>query len=101
MIRSSWNIAIIFLLLWTGLVTPYQLSFLEVSINQYDISTFMELIVDICFVLDIFINFITGYETKDGIIEYRLPKISSYYLRGFFFLDFLASFPFSNLIDES
>ena len=69
--KAAWNIVIMILLLWTGIVTPYRLSFFtESEMKQNDLFWYMELMIDICFGVDIFFNLVTAYETKEGTMEY-------------------------------
>ena len=56
---------------------------------------FFDVLVDIVFTVDIFINFISAYEYADGGYEYSLKRIAINYITGFFFLDFIATFPFN------
>ena len=50
-------------------------------------------IIDIIFIMDLFINFITAYEKRDGLQETRIKKIAINYIRGWFIIDFLACIP--------
>ena len=49
--------------------------------------------MDIAFIIDIFINFLSSYEKDDGKIVQNFKKIAINYLTGFFWIDFIASFP--------
>ena len=60
--KILWNLNIIFLLLYTAVVTPYRTSFSD-DLEQVDFFYVMELLIDINFGIDIFINFISAYET--------------------------------------
>ena len=48
---------------------------------------------DMLFIVDIFINFLTAYESDDGEIVYHKKKIAKNYLKGWFWIDFISSFP--------
>ena len=79
--KSIWNMIIVILLFWVGIVTPYRLSFFSnEDYGNSNLYTFMEYIVDIVFGIDLIINFITGYENVNGQIEYRLRRIIKNYL---------------------
>lgn len=54
---------------------------------------YVDWIIDIIFIMDLFINFITAYEKRDGLQETRIKKIAKNYLRGWFIIDFLACIP--------
>ena len=48
-----------------------------------------------CFVVDLVLNFFVGYEEPvTGDVQRALPKISSHYLRTYFFIDFVSVLPF-------
>lgn len=89
--RSVWDFYIGILLLYVGAFIPYRLSYLG------ELKGFMkslEIFVDISFGIDIILNFVTAYETADGRLEVRMKKIAERYVKGYFFLDLIATFPF-------
>ena len=97
--KAVWNICIIFLLAWTGLISPYRISFFtDDEMNQLDIFHYMDSLIDIFFAVDIMVNFITAYEDRDGITHYQIRKIAVNYITGFFLIDFISSFPFNLFI---
>ena len=49
--------------------------------------------VDVYFIIDIFLNFRTSYYTSDGTREDRPDKIAKAYLKGWFTIDFLSCLP--------
>ena len=86
--------------MYTGIITPMRLSFFsQQELDNVDFFFVFEIMIDICFGIDIIINFITGYERSDGEIEYRWKKIVINYLTGFFWIDFLSTFPFHLLVE--
>lgn len=50
-------------------------------------------IVDILFILDLFVNFFMAYERRDGTSETRMKFIAKDYLRSWFFVDLIACIP--------
>jgi len=50
-------------------------------------------LIDVLFGLDIFVNFLSAYETNNQKTEIRLKAIAKNYLSGWFFLDLIATFP--------
>ena len=84
------------MVLYTASISPYRLAFSDE--NQIDAWTkffgVAEIVIDVIFTLDIFINFVTGFERFNGSIELRPKKIAINYLAGFFIIDVLATFPF-------
>ena len=74
------------------MVSPLRLSFYPNDSNQ--IFMIIGLLIDITFIIDIGINFLTAFERKDGEMEYRLKNIAVNYILGFFWIDLISSFPF-------
>lgn len=70
--RNLWTLMIFLQVLYTLTITPLRFSFFPVS----DLLTkgpnfYIELMIDICFSLDLFLNFITAFEKVNGEFEYR------------------------------
>ena len=96
--KTTWNIVIIILLLYTSTVVPYQVAFVEADNN---LSKFLNYMVDILFVFDICINFLSAYETVNGRYETRIRKIVVQYLTTWFLFDLAATFPTNLLADTT
>ena len=60
----------------------------------------VEYVCDAAFMLDLLMNFVTGVEIDKKIIL-NTQIISKLYLKGWFTVDFLASFPFDALVSAS
>ena len=58
-------------------------------------------IIDIMFLIDIFINFISAYENEFYIIVDDKKEICCNYLKGWFSIDILAIFPFELILENS
>ena len=54
----------------------------------------MEATVDILFGIDIVVNFISAVEDSNGRLIVDHKTIAKNYMSGWFWLDFLACFPF-------
>ena len=54
-----------------------------------------EEIMNVFFCIDIFICFRTPYYDSEGEIHFSSKEIALNYLKGFFFIDFISSIPFS------
>lgn len=76
------------MLLYTAAVVPYKLSFVDES------SLWLDLLVDASFITDMVLTFMTALELKHGLFEVRHKVIAYRYIKGFFFLDLVTSFPF-------
>jgi hypothetical protein len=90
--KQIWNLCICFLLLYTALIMPYRVAFME---NVYwDSWTTLETIMDFLFIFDIFINLFSSYPTSEGHYEIRLYVIMWKYIKSWMILDIFASIPF-------
>jgi len=94
--KIYWNMLIIFLLAYTAIVTPYRVAFAD-DVDSFGFFIIMNSFIDYVFTIDILVNFMSAYERYDGQVEYRLKRIALNYFTGFFWIDFLATFPFSAL----
>ena len=57
------------------------------------------LFVDYFFIFDIFFNFFAATREEDGTLITRNKKIAINYMKGWFFFDLIASFPFEEVIN--
>lgn len=91
-LRKFWSVLMIFVLLYTALVTPYRICFVDDTEGVW-------LIVDICvdciFVTDIILTFFSAYEEEDGTLIYNCKTISKTYAKGWLLLDVLGCLPIS------
>jgi len=64
--RILWNIISIIILIYTATVMPFWISFVEEDgIVAWSLT--IDTMIDVLFVLDIFVTFLSSYEDKDGI----------------------------------
>ena len=61
--------------------------------DDFDLETFISTCVDVAFLIDIFVNFISAYEDHDCLPVVSLKKIALNYITGFFSIDFIAVIP--------
>jgi hypothetical protein len=88
-----WDVAMIVLLLYTALLTPYEVSF--INSVMFDAWFWVNRVVDTGFLIDLFFNFFLPYrdpETRREVSSHRAIAIN--YFRGWFILDLLSIFPF-------
>ena len=65
-LKMVWNIVVMMLLMYVATYVPYKIAFIE------ETSTFMwwfELVIDVLFVIDIPVNFISAYEINSHLVE--------------------------------
>lgn len=65
---------------------------LRISFEDENFDFTFDTAVDIIFLFDIYLNFNTGFYKK-GILIMEPKSILKNYLKGWFWLDFMASFP--------
>ena len=90
-VLSAWNIVMMLLLIYTATYIPYKTAFIEDSsplVNSIEFS------FDCLFFVDVFMNFLTAYETIDKNVEFRPSKIALNYLYSWFLFDTISCIPF-------
>ena len=97
--KMVWNFVMILLITYTATAMPFRQAFSNDYIEDpvFDV---VDLLVDVLFWVDIFINFISAYEKYEGVYEYRLKKIARNYVLSYFALDFVATFPFNVVLSS-
>jgi hypothetical protein len=96
--KSVWNIFLIVILIFTGMLTPFRVCFIEGS-NNFWFS--IDVIFDLLFFLDIVINFLSAYEDDEKRIIDRLDKIAIEYLFGWFMIDIVAVIPINYFLSDN
>jgi len=91
--RTAWDLCFILpCLLYLTVMMPYRLCFVDVARGKMLV---METTMDMFFVVDILINFRTGYFVpEEGIVEYDPKKVAKEYVRTWFALDLISGIPF-------
>ena len=90
-IRTIIDAITVILLLTISLYVPFVLSF---DINHYMIINQLEFLIDVWFVGEIFVNFITGFYDR-GLLVMNRKIISLNYIKTWFFIDVACSVPTS------
>jgi len=92
--RMVWDLTIIFMILYTAIVVPLRLSWtLPETVGVWT----LDRLLDLVFMIDILINFNTAFERGTELVLDR-RSILIHYLKTWFALDFIASFPFDFFI---
>jgi len=103
--RMLWDFFLVFpLLVYLAIMTPFFLGFAWDVDRRFHIDLlYFESLIDFVFILDIFLNFRTGFVTQSGDVEYRSYHVAINYLRSWFIIDFSSGIPFSlfALLDSS
>lgn len=95
-----WDICLVMpLLLYLLVVMPFRLCFMNEA-QKFSPIYWFEFMVDMIFIIDIFLNFRTGYfvgTAEDDLVEFDPYLIARNYVRGWFFLDVVSGIPFALL----
>lgn len=92
-VRNRWDIVVIFALLFVSIVTPFEVGFLS-SPGPLEV---LDQIIDIIFYIDIIFNFITPYQSSQGVWVHSHPRIAFNYIRTWFLIDLASVLPFDML----
>ena len=95
--KAYWEVAGLVFIIYQSLLIPYRICF---NAEAEGILYYVEGTIDVCFMLDILVNFNTGFYFRGNII-YKRSEIAKNYILSWFLIDVLASFPYSALINES
>ena len=95
--KQIWDLFCLLLLFYCSFSVPYGIAFLADSDGSLGALEISNLVVDMVFMVDILLSFLTAVEI-DGIITRDLGNISGLYLRSWFVPDFAGSFPFDTVI---
>jgi hypothetical protein len=87
------------ILVYSAIITPYQIAFIEDEINQ--VSKIFDVIIYISFFFDMILNFFSAFLDKEDRLVKSQKKIIKNYLFGWFFIDLISLIPLEYLIDVS
>ena len=95
-----WDVFILLSMAYTAFVTPFEVSFLDDD-TAGDGLFVCNRIIDTIFISDIILVFFLPFRapvSKGGVWVYSSKKIAKNYLKGWFLLDFISSFPFDLIV---
>ena len=116
--KAIWDWVVLFLVMYTAIITPYMAAFVltrDTTTAVFSNSTrkgvrpspasladdplvIVDYIVDVMFIIDIFINFRTTFvDAKDEVVSDPF-RVAVNYVKGWFLVDLLAAIPFELLI---
>jgi hypothetical protein len=97
--RRMWDGFAIMLIIYNAFFIPYNLAFITVSTGTPP----FDRAVDCFFGLDIILNFCTGYQqsaTTGGAVIMVPTKIAKNYIKSWFVVDFVSTFPFDLIFSQ-
>jgi hypothetical protein len=89
--KSSWDFLLVIVLIFSSLSSPYTLAFVDDDDRKWK---YINMIVDICFTIDIPMAFNTAFFDDDYKIVDNRKTIACNYLKGWFLIDIGAVMPF-------
>jgi len=111
--KAVWDWLILILVMYTAIVTPYMAAFVLTKTAKKTVSSggshaaaiiyndplvIVDYIVDVMFIVDIFINFRTTFVNATEEVVSDPCRIAVHYVKGWFLIDLLAAIPFELLI---
>ncbi|CAG9325786.1 unnamed protein product [Blepharisma stoltei] len=93
--KLVWDVFIFLDLLSQGIYVPFSISF---DITTTGLLVYYDFVISLALLTDIIFNFNTGYFKKGTLIMNR-KLIAFHYLKSWFMLDLLSSFPYTWIID--
>lgn len=98
-IKFFWNYILINLLLYTAIITPLRICFMDsIPFTKW---WWADTVIDILFVIDVFVNLNSAYYNEDEQLETRRSRIFLKYLKTWMILDIIACIPFSSFSESS
>lgn len=95
--RAFWDFMVLWFVIYSSLLLPFQISFTFTVPHTILVTDIMS---DTVFLLDIFLSFCTGIYDK-GVLLMSRDAIIKKYMSFWFWLDLLASFPYTWIMAAS
>eukprot|EP01043_Picozoa_sp_COSAG02_P030124 COSAG02_NODE_1909_length_10419_cov_238.761725_7_plen_1462_part_00 len=92
-----WDTFQFFALTYIILIIPVRVGF-AVEVPLLSFPFFVDMIIDIYFIFDIYLNFNTAQWLPSGVLQTNPKKIRRAYCRGWFSIDFISSFPITYIL---
>jgi Ion channel len=96
---KTWNVILINLLLYTTIVMPYRMAFIQGV--AYDAWWWLDTILNIMFFFDFLITCFLAYTDEIGNVISDHKKIFFRYLKGWMFIDIIGFLPFDYIFSAS
>ena len=96
--RMWWDALMTLLIIWSAIEIPFMIAFVEQQITAILV---MDWIVDVVFMIDLGVCFLTGYVDQDDGVTMELRAVICHYLRGWFLIDFISAFPFDRCVEAA
>ena len=93
--KKSWTVMIALCLFYISWTFPFRISF-ENDFSPDIMTDFLysDIVIDSIFLADILVNAVSAYENGEGVLVYSKTMIFANYIKFWFWLDAISSFPF-------
>eukprot|EP00003_Mantamonas_plastica_P032470 TRINITY_DN882_c0_g1_i3.p1 TRINITY_DN882_c0_g1~~TRINITY_DN882_c0_g1_i3.p1 ORF type:complete len:262 (+),score=16.03 TRINITY_DN882_c0_g1_i3:59-844(+) len=89
--RRNWDRIVLGCIMYNAFILMFRFSFkVEFELNLF---LLVEYMMDLFFVVDVFLNFRTGFTHAGSVVRDR-ERIFSHYVNNWFTVDFISAFPF-------
>jgi len=95
-VKGIWDLIMFICIIFQAIVIPFKLCFDVESTPA--LFTYFDSTIDVFFILDIFLCFNTGFY-QNGFLNLNRCQIVIQYLKTWFTIDLLASFPYTYILD--
>ncbi|KDO33653.1 hypothetical protein SPRG_19268 [Saprolegnia parasitica CBS 223.65] len=102
--KLRWDIFLGVLIMYNVMNIPFQFTFQGGFVGddtRYASVILFDYTVDVLFGIDMLLTFRTAYVDEDGQIEATPRRIATRYLRWWFWIDFVSTFPFALIADTA
>ena len=92
-VRQHWDIVQAIVLAYVAISVPYRICFDDPA-ALWSFWFTVDVVLDVYFIVDIFLNFRTAIITRDGEVVYEHRAVAIRYARSWLPIDFISSLPF-------
>jgi hyperpolarization activated cyclic nucleotide-gated potassium channel 2 len=96
-LKGAWDLLCLFFIIYQSIIIPFRLCF---EVDAAGGLLIFETIIDVAFMIDILVTFNTGFYKK-GYLVMKRKEIIKYYIKTWFILDLLASFPYAWIFKDN
>ena len=89
-----WDLLQLISVVYIAVIVPFRLGF-DITISTDQFAFWFDVAIDVYFITDVILNFRLAYYTEDGYLETDRTKIRTHYLERWFWVDLVASIPFT------
>ncbi|KAF0717473.1 hypothetical protein As57867_002258, partial [Aphanomyces stellatus] len=86
----NWQLTTALAIVYSAVMVPYRIGF---DADPVGASFYMDLLVDLVFGVDIFLNFRIAYHNSERVLIWDGRTIAATYIKGWFFIDLISTLP--------